>query len=388
VGKLVKGDDVLKPRVQAFVDDEAGTDVIEKVSRRLQHFIDRKVSALFEPLEALQKDETLQGLARGFAFQMVEALGIIPRDQVANDVKSLDQDARGSLRKHGIRFGQFTIFMPLLLKPAPTRLRLVLTSLFEGLDEFPEAPPPGLVTIPALPAIDPATYTRAGYRVAGERAIRIDMLERLADQLRAEDSRGGFEAKADMLSITGMTLEQFADLMQGLGYKAEKGEREKVKGPSETPAKDAAVEEAKPEVDGEAAAEAAPTDEAPEATQAADAEEKPAEGEALAADAEPVTEVFYTFTWGGFGRRQGGQGRRGQHGQGGDSRQGDRPRGKGGPKGGKPGGKTGGKPGGRRDDRGGGNKPKTFQSRPPKKEKAIDPDNPFAAALMGLKDKS
>ena len=60
-----------------------------------------------------------------------------------------------------------------------------------------------------------------------ERAIRIDMLERLADLLRAQDSRAGFEATPDMLSITGMTLEQFADLMQGLGYGAERGERVK-----------------------------------------------------------------------------------------------------------------------------------------------------------------
>ncbi len=79
----------------------------------------------------------------------------------------------------------------------------------------------------------------SGYRAAGERAIRIDMLERLADMLRAEDSRAGFEAKADMLSITGMTLEQFADLMQGLGYKAERGERAKVKA-VETPKTEAA----------------------------------------------------------------------------------------------------------------------------------------------------
>ena len=69
----------------------------------------------------------------------------------------------------------------------------------------------------------------SGYRNAGDRAIRIDMLERLADLLRAEDSRNGFEANADMLSITGMTLEQFANLMEGLGYSAEKAEREKVK---------------------------------------------------------------------------------------------------------------------------------------------------------------
>ena len=199
------------------------------MQRRLQHFIDRKIAALFEPLLNLSRDEELTGLAKGFAFRMVEALGILPRAGVAQEVKDLDQDARGALRKHGIRFGQFTIFMPLLLKPAPTRLRLVLWALANGLQEFPEAPPPGLVTVPVAKGAPEGYDTMCGYRNAGERSIRIDMLERLADMLRAEDSRGGFEAKADMLSITGMTLEQFADLMQGLGYKAERGERTKIK---------------------------------------------------------------------------------------------------------------------------------------------------------------
>ncbi|MGB8622649.1 MAG: helicase-related protein, partial [Paracoccaceae bacterium] len=229
VGKLVAGPEPLRPQVEAFVDEEAGPDVAEKVRRRLQHFIDRKVATLFEPLVGLQRDEALSGLARGFAFRMVEGFGIVPRDQVAGEVKELDQDARGSLRKHGIRFGQFTVFMPLLLKPAPTRLRLVLWALSNGLDEFPESPPPGLVTIPVVKDAPQGYHTFSGYRQAGGRAIRIDMLERLADLLRAQDSRGGFEATPDMLSITGMTLEQFADLMQGLGYRAEKGEREKVK---------------------------------------------------------------------------------------------------------------------------------------------------------------
>jgi ATP-dependent RNA helicase SUPV3L1/SUV3 len=233
VGKLAKGDDPMKPRVVAFVDDIAGPDVIQKVERRLQHFIDRKIAALFEPLLNLQRDETLNGLARGFAFRMVENMGIIPRNAVADEVKQLDQEARGALRKHGMRFGQYTIFMPLLLKPAPTRLRLVLWSLANDLDSFPEAPPPGLVTVPNIRDVPMQHYTLAGYRPAGERAIRIDMLERLADLLRAQDSRGGFEANPDMLSITGMTLEQLADLMGGLGYRAEKAERNKVRAADE-----------------------------------------------------------------------------------------------------------------------------------------------------------
>jgi ATP-dependent RNA helicase SUPV3L1/SUV3 len=278
VGKLVKGPEVSRPQVEVFVDEEAGPDVADKVRRRMQHFIDRKVALHFEPLLAMGRDETLVGLARGFAFRLVEGLGVLPRDAVANDVKELDQDSRGALRKHGVRFGQFTIFMQPLLKPAPTRLRLVLWSLFNGLQEFPESPPPGLVTIPNLPDVPKSHYTLAGYHPAGARAIRIDMLERLADLVRARDSKAGFEAGPDMLSITGMTLEQFAGLMGGLGYAGARAERQKAKpAPVIEPVDpDAPVLPIPEEVSLVAEAEAAA---------------------AAAAAIPPEMEVYYTFTW-------------------------------------------------------------------------------------------
>ena len=361
VGKLIPGPDALKPHVQAFVDVEAGPEVTEKVTRRLQHFIDRKVSTLFEPLLNMQRDETLTGMARGFAFQMIEGLGLLDRADVGEDVKSLDQESRSALRKHGIRFGQFTVFMPLLLKPAPTRLRLLLWSLASGLQEFPEAPPPGLVTVPTDDKAPEGYHLKSGYRAAGERALRVDMAERLADMLRTQDTRGGFEATADMLSITGMTLEQFANLMQGLGYRAEKAERVKVKA---MPVVDKA-EAVAPEADaGDATADEAPVAEAvsevtPEITSVDEADpEQPVE-----------MEVFYTFAWGA--RRP--------------ERIADAPRKNAKPRG-KPQNDKGAKgkrgKGPRRDT-----KAETFQARPPKHEKPIDPDNPFAAALMGFNKK-
>ena len=360
VGKLAKGTEPLKPAIVAFVDDEAGPDVAAKVQRRLQHFIDRKIAALFEPLVALGGDETLQGLARGFAFRMVEGFGVLPRVAVADEVKALDQTARGTLRKHGIRFGQFTIFQQALLKPAPTRLRLVLWSLVNDLDIFPESPPPGLVTIPKIPDASDETYTMAGYCIAGARAIRIDMLERLADLIRNQDTRAGFEASADMLSISGMTLEQFSNLMAGLGYAADKGERVKVK----------------------ATPEPMPT---PEAASGNPITEEESVIKPVDETAEPETEVYYVFRWAPPKRERPPRTERtdrpkNRDGAKGDAakREGGKPRGKPGQKGrGKPGGKQGGKPEGG----------KKFEARPPKREKPIDPDNPFAAALMGLKTK-
>ncbi|MCF1708998.1 helicase [Tabrizicola sp. J26] len=409
VGKLVAGGEVMKPQVEAFVDEEAGFDVGEKVRRRLQHFIDRKVATLFEPLLAMGRDETLTGLARGFAFRLTEALGVLPRDGIADEVKALDQEARSALRKHGVRFGQYTIFLPALLKPAATRLRLVLRSLADGLQEFPESPPPGLVTIPNIADVPRAHYTLAGYHPAGTRAIRIDMLERLADLLRAKDSRAGFEATPEMLSITGMTLEQFSDLMGGLGYRGDKGERPKSRPATAENAPAAAVE-------GEAEAQAALTE--PVAI-AEPATEVPAEAPAaVESAAEPVaveTEVYYTFTW--APRPRGGQGRdqqRNQRGErnrpqaaAGEAPQGERPAR---PKGDRPERgerpprpdrgesrkegrpdrpERGGKPhqkGGKPNDRPRDHQPKVFESRPQREQK-IDPDNPFAV-LAALKTKS
>lgn len=411
VGKLVKGDDLMKPRVQAFVDDEAGADVAEKVTRRLQHFIDRKTADAFGPLLDMSRDEDLTGLARGFAFRLLEAFGILPRGEVADEVRALDQDARKALRKHGVRFGQFTIFLPLLLKPAPTRLRLVLWGLSKGLDTFPDAPPPGLVTVPAEGGAEPGYWAMAGYRASGIRAVRIDMLERLADMLRDQDSRGGFEATADMLSITGLSHEQFAGLMEGLGYRAEKGERVKVKKVDEvvpkaegmggavettqdTPVVDAA--QAAPEggvteapetpvvADLPAAGTSAIADEGEAPVDAAPAPEEPVadvtSGEVpngVAADAEidgPEVETYWTFTWAGRAARRPAR----DGGRNGAPQREDAPRGKGKRQGKRPPNKGKGK-GGPRDQ-----KAKSFSSAPSRKDK-IDPDNPFAAALAGLK---
>ena len=228
IGKLVRGSETLNPSVDAFVDQEITIDLKNKILRRLQHFIDRKIASSFEKLIGMSKDDELVGTAKGFAFRLVENLGVISRDSVQSEVKALDQDQRAKLRKHGVRFGQFTIFMPILLKPAATQLKLTLNSLFSGLNEFPQAPTPGLVTIPSIEGPVSDYYNNAGYRLCGDRAIRIDMLERLADLLRERDSRRGFEAQPEMLSITGTSLEQFANLMVGLGYNVEKGERNKI----------------------------------------------------------------------------------------------------------------------------------------------------------------
>jgi ATP-dependent RNA helicase SUPV3L1/SUV3 len=94
------------------------------------------------------------------------------------------------LRKYGVRFGAHHIYIPPLLKPAPRALATLLfavksdTGEMSGLDEVQQLASSGRTSIPANKEVAKNLYRVAGYRVAGERAVRVDILERLADLIR------------------------------------------------------------------------------------------------------------------------------------------------------------------------------------------------------------
>src|SRR5262249_48836137 len=160
------------------------------VQARLDLWLKAHIEKLLGPLFQLANAEDVTGLARGVAFRLAEALGVIERSQIADDIKSLDQPARASLRKYGVRFGAYHIYVPALLKPAP---RVLATQLYalkhdgpetHGLDIIQNLAASGRTSIASDKTIAADLYRIAGFRVCGERAVRVDILERLAGIIR------------------------------------------------------------------------------------------------------------------------------------------------------------------------------------------------------------
>ena len=298
VAELKGSDNILQPRVDLIAGEELNGPARESVLARLDAWLKMHVVNTLGPLVALRDAADIEGLARGIAFRLVESLGALKREQVAEDVRTLDQAARGQLRKHGVRFGAYSIFMPALLKPAPARLKLILWSLSrkEAADPFadlPPAPTPGLTSVPADPAAPEEFYGAMGFRVCGTRAVRLDMLERVADMIRpviaARGYNGGFVVTPDMMSLVGCSGEEFAGLLRGLGYRMQV---EKI-----VPPKPAATETAETATAVTAAEEpaATPAPEAPaeeEAVVETDAvETNPVEASAVEANAADTAAV-------------------------------------------------------------------------------------------------
>jgi ATP-dependent RNA helicase SUPV3L1/SUV3 len=243
VGKLIAGEQVLKPRVRIIADEHLTGAPRDAVEARLDAFAKSHLEKLLGPLFVLSAAEDVTGIARGVAFQLAEALGVLERQKVAEDVKGLEQPARASLRKYGVRFGAYHIYIPALLKPGPRALAAQLWALAhdgpqtKGLDDLLPLAGSGRTSIPVNREIDAALYGPAGYRVSGERAVRVDILERLADLIRPALSwregapgmkppgaiaGGGFTVVNGMTSLTGASGEDFASILRSLGYRMER----------------------------------------------------------------------------------------------------------------------------------------------------------------------
>src|SRR5690606_3530132 len=129
VARLAASDHIMRPRLILLSDDQLTDNAREHVIARIERFVNHHIATVLKPLDDLSRAEDLQGLAKGLAFQLVENLGVLFRRDVADDVKTLDQDARASMRRYGIRFGAYHVFMPALLKPAPAELITLLWAL-------------------------------------------------------------------------------------------------------------------------------------------------------------------------------------------------------------------------------------------------------------------
>ena len=239
IARLEPGEDPLKPQVVVLVDEHLQPADKDKVQERVTTWLNDTIRERLKPLVELAAAQDVSGLARGIAFRMAENLGALKREGVAQEIKSLDQPGRAQLRRYGVRFGAFNIYFPMLLKPAAAELTLALWwlkhagSLGLGPDSALEPPRAGLTSAPVNPAVPEAFYRACGFHVCGPRAIRVDILERLADLIRpllawratpetsaappkGSTGDGGFRVTPEMMSILGCSPDELGHVLKSL----------------------------------------------------------------------------------------------------------------------------------------------------------------------------
>lgn len=266
VARLSAAEEALHPRIRIISDERLTGAPREKVQARLELWLKTHIEKLLGPMFELSKAEDVTGIARGIAYQLVEALGVLERPKIANELKDLDQPSRAVLRKYGVRFGAYHIYFPGLLKPAGRALAALLWALkqdnvdLSSLSGAQHLASSGRTSFPVDKQLPRDAYRVLGYKQAGERAVRVDILERLADLIRpalawrenspGEKPAGAFDGRSfvvtqAMTSLTGSAGEDFASVLRALGYRMEKRAPlppKQVAAAAETPAAEASAE--------------------------------------------------------------------------------------------------------------------------------------------------
>ena len=118
VATLAQGAPVLKPRLD-LIGGEQAADLERNAAReRLELWLAQLVAHDLRPLVALEnawREGRLPPDARGLAFRLIENAGAL--DRAAEDLDHLGEAGAAALRRHGVRLGAHTIFLPALVKP-------------------------------------------------------------------------------------------------------------------------------------------------------------------------------------------------------------------------------------------------------------------------------
>jgi ATP-dependent RNA helicase SUPV3L1/SUV3 len=236
IGKLIVGVGSLEPGATLLADEALPPEGREAAQRRLTLWLSAHLNKVLAPLIALADAQGAPEAARSVALKVSQALGVLERERVKAEVKALDQEARGALRKLGVRFGAHYIYVPALLKPAARTLCAQLWALAQpgvdqdGSERLLHFAASGRTSFAVEPPVSAEHCRIAGFRLCGDRAVRVDIVERLSDLIRAAlprsptpgpaDEADGFVVTGQMTSLTGCSGEPFASILRSLGFVA------------------------------------------------------------------------------------------------------------------------------------------------------------------------
>lgn len=229
VARLAQGVGLLRPAVQLIGADTAAPPQREAARAWLERQLTDDIRTLLAPLWALSGERGASALprtARGLAFRVVEAGGLVDWREVAELVRALDAEGRAGLSAAGLRIGRLSIYAPTLIKPRAARLLAILRQVATGQPGPPPVlPPHGPVSIRRDPAVPDAAYVAVGFRPLGPLAVRVDRLERLALQAAQQaETAGGFVPDATTGASLGQPLDALAPVLQALGFRRIGGE--------------------------------------------------------------------------------------------------------------------------------------------------------------------
>ena len=212
VAALTKGRALATPQIKSdrVLDTLTAADRDAVLARltvwRDAHFA-RHLAALTD-MAAAASDPHTPPAVRALLAPLAAQGGMIARSDVEGQIAALTADDRRMLRRAGLTIGTLDVFDARMLKPEALRLVALLIAVRGGAAVMP--------TVAGATIVDSA---RPGFRDFGAKAVRIDLVERVARGLHDRRGRDDFTPDPALATAFGIDAATFTRLLHALGFR-------------------------------------------------------------------------------------------------------------------------------------------------------------------------
>ena len=220
VARLVAGGDVLRPGLKLVHCEHLNGPQRERVRARVDTWLREYLDRVVAPLRLIEA-APLNGTARGLAFQVVQSLGTLPRAAVTAEIQALSKPERQELKALGITLGSVSVYVSAMLKASRMAPKALLRNVFRADYKAPSLPNLAAVSISASDKAGEPIDAVPGYILLGTRAMRADVAERLAVELRRRARRGPIEGDRALLLLAHCKKAELSGVLKALGYVAQ-----------------------------------------------------------------------------------------------------------------------------------------------------------------------
>ena len=220
IARLAKGADWMSPGVEIVGASEVEASDREPARSRVSDWLKTEMTRILPTHWKLRHDkagDTLEGLARGLAFRILESGASVDLRQDDPGTR-LTPEQREALKALGLRAGRVAAHAPDAQKPVAQRLIAILRAVQAG-SPFPLAPE-GAGSFPLDGTWPEEALAANGYLRFGRRAVRADLAERLGWEIakrRKEADKNAFAIPIDLASVVSCPSDDWPAVLKGFG---------------------------------------------------------------------------------------------------------------------------------------------------------------------------
>ena len=221
IAKLVAGHDYLNPKIDLIIDEMIENNETKNLNNYLNKWIIKKIETELNSLIELKNIKEDNPELRALAYRLYENNGVVKRSNISDFLKKINQDERKKLRKLGVKFGRYHVFLFKLFKPSAVSLRILLWKNYNN--KYLDLSPPtfGLNFLNNLKSINKDFMLLCGFEKFDDVYVRIDILERLFLLIynSKKDAKEEIKVIPEMLNLLGCSKENFKKLLKKMDYK-------------------------------------------------------------------------------------------------------------------------------------------------------------------------